>query len=119
MMEKHRFEYVNNWRHYLHELIKEDDQYRYMRNVYDYLEMLEPGSRMVISTDEQHMKMLLVCVGVFMDSGLHWLEFELNDDYTKIRRKRWPPELLRKEQNKCIEQMISSENSNADELHLL
>lgn len=64
--------------------------YDYARQVYDYLELMKPGTIMKMQEAEDKILWLLVTVGAFLAAGQHWMDFETSDDYTKLRRKPLP-----------------------------
>ncbi len=64
-----------------------------MCQVYDHLEMMKPGTSLRLNArQEKQLPWLLAAVGVFLTSGSHWIDYELNDDFTLIRRKVIPPQ---------------------------
>ena len=64
--------------------------YAYARQVYDYLELMKPGTIMKIQAAEDKLPWLLVTVGAFLAAGQHWMDYETSDDYAKRRRKPLP-----------------------------
>ena len=94
-MEKLRSEYIHHYERYLHDLLDGREAEKYVSQVYDYLELMEPGTRLNLRAEGDKLKWLLVTVGAFLASGDHWKDYELNDDYTKLRKK--PPWISHKE----------------------
>jgi hypothetical protein len=90
-MEISRFEYIRNYDKYLPDMMKNEMAYNYMHQVYDYLELMETGTTISLHEDTQKLPWLLVACGAFMAASDHWIDFELNDDYTKLRRRFVPP----------------------------
>ena len=96
-METCRSEYIRHYDRYLPSLLDGGEAEQYILQVYDYLELMSPGTRLNLRADGERLKWLLVAVGAFLASGDHWRDFELNDDYTKLRRKPpWDSEKTRK-----------------------
>lgn len=75
---------------WLPDLMSEPGFYDYARQVYDYLETMKPGTIIKLQEAEEKLRWLLVTVGAFLAAGQHWMDFETNDDYTKVRRKPLP-----------------------------
>ena len=94
-MEEFRSEYVKYYERYLPALLDGGDAERYIRQVYDYLELMPPGTRLNLNAEGDKLKWLLVTVGAFLNAGEHWMDYELNDDYTKLRRIHLPPNFRR------------------------
>ena len=69
--------------------------YEYAKKVITCLDTMEPGSILHLQAEEEKLSWLLVTVGVFMAEGEHWIDYELNDDQTKLRRN-YVPEKFRK-----------------------
>lgn len=90
-METSRSELVRHYDRYLDELLDDGPAERYIRQVYDYLELMPPGTRLNLRAEGDKLKWLLVAVGAFLNSDDHWMDFQLNDDYTKLRRVCLPP----------------------------
>lgn len=65
--------------------------YEYAKQVYDYLELMKPGKILKLQETDDKLPWLLVTIGAFLVSSDHWMDFELNDDYTLLRRKFLPP----------------------------
>lgn len=102
-MEKFRSEYIKHYEFYLADLLQDDTAERYICQVYDFLELMEPGTRLNLRAEGDKLKWLLVAVGAFLAAQNHWMEFELNDDYTKLRRIFLPDKfrrLMQKHTNK-------------------
>ena len=53
---------------------------------YNYLETMKPGKVIKLIASEDRIEWLIKTVCLFIASGEHWREYELNADYTKIRR---------------------------------
>lgn len=88
-METSRSEYIRHYDRYLHDLLDGGEAEKYVRQVYDYLELMEPGARLNLRAEGDRQKWLLVTVGAFLAARGHE-DYELNDDYTKLRkRKPW------------------------------
>lgn len=64
--------------------------YDYARQVYDYLEVMEPGTILKLQAPEDKLPWLLVTVGIFLAASDHWMDYETDDDYTKLRKKSLP-----------------------------
>lgn len=86
-MEAFRSEYTKHYDRYLHQLLADSESGSYIRHVYDYLELMKPGTRLNLTAEGERLKWMLVAVGAFLCAADHWRDFELNDDYTKLRRK--------------------------------
>lgn len=86
-METSRFEYVRHCDQYLPALLDNPEAERYMRQVYHYLELMRPGTRINLNAEGDKLMWLLVTVGTFLDTADPEHEYELNNDYTKLRRK--------------------------------
>lgn len=85
-MEKFRSDYIKHYERYLPDLMDGGAAERYIFQVYDYLELMRPGTRLNLQAEGDKLKWLLVAVGAFMAAQDHWMDFELNGDYTKLRR---------------------------------
>ena len=48
---------------------------------------MKPGTILNLQADKDKLPWMLVAVGAFLPAQEHWMDFELNDDYTKLRRK--------------------------------
>ncbi|MBS6658009.1 MAG: hypothetical protein KH289_09470 [Bacteroides stercoris] len=87
-METSRSDLICRFETYLPVMMRVTGFYEYARQVYDYLELMKPGSVLNLqASQEEHLKWLLVTVGAFLAASEHWMDFETNDDYTKLRRK--------------------------------
>lgn len=93
MMEISRFDYIRNYDKYLSDLLRDEAASAYMRQVYDYLELMKPNKRINLQASPDKLPWLLVSVGAFLAASDHWIDFELNDDYTKLKRKFVPPDM--------------------------
>ena len=62
--------------------------------------MMKPATVLNLQADEDKLPWMLVAVGAFLPAQEHWMDFELNDDYTKLRRKYLPPNFHRSMKNK-------------------
>lgn len=98
-MEASRSEYIRHYDRYLDELLDDGTAERYIRQVYDYLELMPPGTRLNLQAEGDKLKWLLVTVGAFVNAGDHWMDFQLNDDYTRLRRILLPPNFRRRLQD--------------------
>lgn len=79
-------EYIKNYRKYLPDLMTKDGYYEYAIQVFDYLETMLPGKVLNLKADDpDKLKWLLVTAAAFLMSGEHWMDYELNDDFTKVR----------------------------------
>ena len=88
-METSRSEYIRHYDRYLHDLLDGGEAEKYILQVYDYLELMKPGTRLNLSARGERLKWMLVAVGAFLAASGHE-DYELNDDYTKLRkRKPW------------------------------
>lgn len=96
VMETSRSEYIRHYDRYLADLLDDGPTERYIRQVYDYLELMQPGTRLNLQAEGEKLKWLLVTVGAFLAAQDHWMDYELNDDYTKLRRTFLPPEFRRR-----------------------
>lgn len=85
-METARSEYIQHYERYLPALLDGSETEKYVRQVYDYLELMEPGTRLNLRAEGDKLKWLLVAVGAFLAARGHE-DYELNDDYTKLRRR--------------------------------
>ena len=84
-METARSEYIRHYDRYLSALLDDGEAERYIRQVYDYLELMQPGTRLNLRADGGRLKWMLVAVGAFLAARGHE-DYELNDDYTRLRR---------------------------------
>lgn len=89
-MEIH-FEYIKHYDRYLPGMLADERAAKYIQQVYDYLECMKPNTILSLQADEERLPWMLVAVGAFLPAQDHWMDFELNDDYTKVRRKPLPP----------------------------
>ena len=87
-MENFRSEYIRHYDRYLSGFLADETAERYIRQVYDYLELMKPGTILHLNAPEDKLPWMLVAVGAFLPAGDHWLDYDLNDDYTKVRRRR-------------------------------
>lgn len=85
-METARSEYIRHYERYLPDLLDGGEAEKYVRQVYDYLEMMKPGSRLNLRAEGERLKWMLVAVGAFLSTRGHE-DYELNDEYTKLRRQ--------------------------------
>lgn len=85
-MEAFRSDYIKHYERYLPDLMDGGAAERYILQMYDYLELMRPGTRLNLQAEGDKLKWLLVAVGAFMAAQDHWMDFELNNDYTKLRR---------------------------------
>lgn len=97
-MEDYRSEYICHYDRHLPALLDDREAGRYIHQVYDYLELMKPGTRLNLRAEGDKLKWLLVAVGAFLDAQDHWMDFELNDDYTKLRRIFIPPNFRKRMQ---------------------
>ena len=84
-METARSEYIRHYDRYLSGLLDDGEAERYIRQVYDYLELMQPGTRLNLRADGERLKWMLVAVGAFLAARGHE-DYEMNDDYTRLRR---------------------------------
>ena len=85
-METSRSEYIRHYERYLSDLLDGGEAEKYVRQVYDYLELMKPGTRLNLSAQGERLKWMLVAVGAFL-AGRGHEDYELNDEYTKLRRQ--------------------------------
>lgn len=71
---------------YVHALMTDKEASKYMLKLYNFLAEMQPGQRMNLRADGEKLRWMLVTVGEFMRSEGHWRCYDLNADYTKIRR---------------------------------
>lgn len=90
-MPSPRSDYIEHYERYLPEMLQVEQVATYIRQVYDYLERMKPGTILNLQADKDKLPWMLVAVGAFLPAQEHWMDFELNDDYTKLRRKFLPP----------------------------
>ena len=95
-----RSEYIKHYERFLPEMLANERASLYIHQVYDYLEMMKPATILNLQADEDKLPWMLVAVGAFLPAQDHWMDFELNDDYTKLRRKEVPPNFRRAMKNK-------------------
>ena len=86
-METFRSEYIRHYDRYLHDLLDGGKAEKYIRQVYDYLELMRPGTRLNLHAEGERQKWLLVAVGAFLAASGHE-DYELNEDYTRLRRQQ-------------------------------
>lgn len=97
-MENSRSEYIRHYDRYLDELMDGGAAERYICQAYKYLEQMRPGTRLSLQAEGDKLKWLLVAVGAFVNAEDHWIDYQLNDDYTKLRRVYIPPNFRRRMQ---------------------
>lgn len=90
MMESCHSDMICHYDKQLPELMDEPGFYEYALEVYNYLELMKPGTILNLQTDQNKLPWLLVVTGAFLNASDHWMDFELNDDYTRLRRKLLP-----------------------------
>lgn len=91
-METPRSEYIRNYDHYLPKMLEDERAYTYIRQAYDYMELMKPGTILHLQAPEEKLPWLLVTAGAFFSAQDHWMEFDFNDDWTKLRRNQpFPP----------------------------
>lgn len=90
-METIRSDYIKHYDRFLPEMLQTEQSAAYIRQVYDYLELMKPGTILKLQADKEELPWMLVAVGAFLPAQDHWMDFELNDDYTRLRRKPLPP----------------------------
>jgi hypothetical protein len=81
-----RFDLIQHSDAYAHALMECPESCRYMLRLYRYLEEMRPGQRLKLADAGDKERWMLVTVGEFLRSEAHWRCYELNADYTKIRR---------------------------------
>jgi hypothetical protein len=96
----YRSEHIKNYRKYLPDLMETPGFYEYAIQVFNYLEMMEHRKILNLQADDPvKLQWLRVTVGAFITSSDHWMEYEINDDWSKIRKTDMPEEfkvLIRK-----------------------
>lgn len=97
---EHRSDYIKNYERFLPGMLADERASAYIHQVYDYLEMMKPATVLNLQDDGDKLPWMLVAVGAFLSAQDHWMDYELNDDYTKLRRKDLPPNLRRAMKNK-------------------
>lgn len=90
-METFRSDHIKHYEDFLPALLQVEPAVAYIHQVYDYLELMKPGTILNLQADEEKLSWMLVAVGAFLAAQEHWMDFELNDAYTKLRRKYLPP----------------------------
>lgn len=90
-MEAFRSDYIKHYDRYLPEMLQIEQAAAYIHQAYDYFEMMKPATILNLQADDEKLPWLLVAVGAFLPTQEHWMDFELSDDYTKLRRKPLPP----------------------------
>lgn len=95
-----RSDYIKHYERYLPEMLADEQASAYIHQVYDYLEMMKPATVLNLQADKDKLPWMLVAVGTFLPAQEHWMDFELNDDYTKLRRKHLPPNFRRAMKNR-------------------
>lgn len=88
-----RSDYIRHYDRFLPDLMQNEEAYAYMHQVYDYLELMKPGTTLYLKADSAKLPWLLVACGAFLAASDHWIDYELNDDYTKVRKKFVLPNL--------------------------
>lgn len=91
-----RFNLVQHSDVYAHALMNNPESCQYMLKLYRYLDEMRPGQRMNLTSSGDKERWMLVTVGEFLRSEGHWRCYELNADYTKIRRTELFPFTPRK-----------------------
>lgn len=86
-MENSRFELIRYYDTMLPDLMVTPGFYEYAIEVYNYLEIMKPGTILNLQATGDKFRWLLVTTGAFLAAQDHWMDFELNDDYTRLRRK--------------------------------
>ena len=99
-METLRSDYIKHYDRFLPEMLQTEQSASYIRQVYDYLELMKPGTILNLQADKEKLPWLLVAVGAFLPAQDHWMDFELNDDYTRLRRKPLPPNFRKAMKNR-------------------
>lgn len=90
-MEAFRSDYIKHYDRFLSEMLQIEPAATYIYQVYDYLEMMKPATILNLQAGKDKLPWMLVAVGAFLAAQEHWMDFELNDDYTRLRRKLLPP----------------------------
>lgn len=90
---KHLSEYKLQNRQEIRDLLEKPGFFEFAMQVYDYLELMKPGTVLVLDKyEEKYMNWAIKTTCLFIDAGDHWKEYEFNDTYTKVRRKEpWMP----------------------------
>lgn len=86
---------------YVHALMTNKEASKYMLKLYNFLAEMQPGQRMNLRADGEKLRWMLVTVGEFMRSEGHWRCYDLNADYTKIRRTEFFPRPRKKDLDNC------------------
>lgn len=89
-MERHHSELIQHYDTMLPGMMKTSGFYEYALAAYNYLEKMKPGTILNLQATEDKLPWLLVTIGAFLAAQDHWMDFELNDDYTRLRRKSLP-----------------------------
>lgn len=69
-------------------MLEDERAYAYIRQAYDYMELMKPGTILHLQASEEKLPWLLVTAGAFFSAQDHWMEFDFNDDWTKLRRNQ-------------------------------
>ena len=77
-------------RNEIRELLKVPGFFEYAMPIYNYVEMMKPGTVLTLRASEEKMPWLIKTLCLFIDSADHWREYEFNADYTRFRRSRRP-----------------------------
>ena len=99
-METLRSDYIRYYDRFLPEMLQTEKAAAYIRQVYDYLELMKPGTILNLQADKEKLPWMLVAVGAFLPAQDHWMDYELNDGCTRLRRKPLPPHFRKAMGNK-------------------
>lgn len=81
-----RSDYKLKSRQEIKDLMNTPGFYEYAMPIYNYLETMKPGTVLKLVASEDRIEWMIKTVCIFISSGEHWREYELNGDYTKVRR---------------------------------
>ena len=72
--------------------------YEFAMQVYNYLELMQPGTTLFLDKYAgEKLIWIIKTICLFISDSDHWIDYEFNDTYTKVRRRivaQWEKEWL-------------------------
>lgn len=81
-----RSDYLLHSNSEISQLLKEEGFHEYALGVMNVLEQMKPGSVIRLEAPEDRLRWLIKSVCIFILESNHWREYDMNKDYTKVRR---------------------------------